>query len=65
MSIKEIITYLLLIVGLVMVCIGKVKFQKRQQTIPDNMYSKEEKMLVKGGYGVLAIAFILAAIPIY
>lgn len=65
MSPKEIITYFLLVAGLVLVCVGKVTFQKRQQRIPDNAYSQQEKYFIRGGYIVLAIAFVLAAIPIY
>ena len=57
--------YLCFGIGLLMVCIGKVLFQKRQQTFPDNAYSQQEKILVKGGYVVLGVAFVLACIPIY
>lgn len=65
MGMKEICTYVCFVIGLVMVCAGKVIFQQRQRTTPDNAYSSMEKKLVHGGYVVLAVAFILACIPIY
>lgn len=65
MGVKEIMTYVLFAIGLIMVCAGKVSFQKRQQTIPDNAYSSLETKLVKGGYIVLGITLVLACIPIY
>lgn len=65
MGIKEILTYVLFIIGLIMVCISKVKFTARQKITPDNAYSKAEKTMLHCGYAVLAIAFILACIPIY
>lgn len=43
MGIKEICTYLCFGSGLIIVCVGKVLFQQRQLTIPDNMYSAMEK----------------------
>lgn len=65
MSIKEIITYSFFVIGLVLVCASKVKFQQRQKVTPDNAYSSNEKIMLRSGYVVLAIAFILACIPVY
>lgn len=42
MSIKEIITYVLGFAGLILMCYVRMQFTKRQQTQPDNAYTKKE-----------------------
>ena len=41
MSIKEIITYVLGFAGLILMCYVRMQFTKRQQTQPDNAYTKK------------------------
>ena len=64
-SIKEIITYIATFAGIAIVCIVRVRFSKRQLKTPDNAYTHDEKKLLYTGYIILAIALILACIPIY
>lgn len=65
MGVKEIVTYISALVGLIMVCRVRMSYAKRQQVMPDNVYSKEEKKTLYIGYVILAVAFVLACIPIY
>lgn len=51
----------LIIVGMVAISYAKILFQKRQAYQPDNAYTKKEKMILYLGYGVMGIAFIIAA----
>lgn len=64
-SIKELITYIAAFAGIAIVCIVRVRFSKRQLKTPDNAYTPDEKKLLYTGYAILAIALILACIPVY
>ncbi len=65
MGFKEIFTYVSAVIGLAIVCYARILYSKRQQTMPDNTYNKEEKTILYIGYVIVAIAFILACIPVY
>ena len=64
-SIKELITYIAAFAGIAIVCIVRVRFSKRQLKTPDNAYTPDEKKLLYTGYAILAVALILACIPVY
>lgn len=59
-TIKNIIMFILLGVGLYFVMRAKVSFQQRQQKAPDNAWSAEEKKLRMIGYGILAVDVLIA-----
>ena len=65
MSIKEIITYVLGFAVLILMCYVRMQFTKRQQTQPDNVYTKKEEIMHKIAIGLLGVAVVLALIPIY
>ena len=43
----------------------RMQFTKRQQTQPDNAYTKKEEIMHKITIGLLGVAVVLALIPIY
>lgn len=65
MSIKEIITYLLTVIGIGLICYVRVIFSLRQQSNPDNQYSKKELQIRKLAIIIIVLAILLALIPIY
>ncbi len=65
MSLKEIITYGLGLIGMGMLCFTRIKYLKRQQQQPDNIYTAEEDSLHKISVLILIVAVVLALIPIY
>ena len=46
-------------------CYVRMQFTKRQQTQPDNAYTKKEEVMHKIAIGLLGVAVVLALIPIY
>ena len=51
----------LIVVGMIAISYAKILFQKRQKVEADNAYSKQERMILYGGYFFMAVAFIIAA----
>ena len=58
--IKLILMLILLVAGMGCLMKAKVSFQQRQLTAPDNVWSEQEKLLRKIGYGLMIADVILA-----
>ncbi|MBQ8053370.1 MAG: hypothetical protein IJ198_06185 [Lachnospiraceae bacterium] len=59
-TLKNVVIIALLIAGMLCLMWAKVSFQRRQQTEPDNVWSKTENLVRKVGYGILIADVIIA-----